>query len=689
MKKIIATIILASLLTTTSAVFTPISYADTVQTVAVNSETLQKVLATVKTKVEIPEKLTEFSSRMEYNSSTKKNTYCLYWRTKDDNTSIEVSADENGNILFYNFYDTDTQYKDWNIVSKISKNDVLPKIEANIKKMLGDRFSHLEYAPNSSDYSPTYYFQYNRVENGHKVIGDYAYVTARLVGDEYIITNIYSQWSDANFDAPTDIINKEDALKAFKEKSNFELRYLRDYKTKNAKLEYGIKNGDSVYIDAKTGELVKPDSEYYAHYSTDMASMKEERNTGGSFTDSELADLAAVANLKKADELEKELRLINEIDLKDFTLSDYNYYKSSDDKYYAHLNFNKDNEKYLFIIVNAQTGKLNSVSTDLYLYRGDVDKEIIKLSDAKKEAAQAASIKFMQNYCNSDFANAKLVNSYTYGSVVCSTYSNFVNDIPYYSDSITISYDAESGYITNLTTYWEETKEFESADKVVDLDTAFTTLSDANNFNTVYVVNKENAILSYGFEDDYVLKIDAITGKPLNVYGTTYTEGGINYSDITGHWCEPFVNALKNKVIAFDGNEFKPDQAITQKEYFQMLYNSDFGYNFYQDIDEVYNYMIRRKIITKDEKAPDSNVTKEQAVVYLIKMMGHSDVADLKNIFISHFADNDNIADKYIGYVAIANGLGLVKGNDNNEFEPQKTLSRAETASIFYNYLIR
>ena len=71
---------------------------------------------------------------------------------------------------------------------------------------------------------------------------------------------------------------------------------------------------------------------------------------------------------------------------------------------------------------------------------------------------------------------------------------------------------------------------------------------------------------------------------------------------------------------------------------------------------------------------------------YIIRALKYDKVADIGSIFIVEFKDKASISPELTGYVAIASGLGIVKGDGTN-FSPARKVTRGETAVMIYNYL--
>ncbi len=198
----------------------------------------------------------------------------------------------------------------------------------------------------------------------------------------------------------------------------------------------------------------------------------------------------------------------------------------------------------------------------------------------------------------------------------------------------------------------------------------------------------------YALAPNIPLYIDAISGNIVYKSGEEYVEPKkVSYTDIEGHFAEKEIKVLADFDIYLEGTEFRPNEAILQKEFLTLLSKS---LNYYgpvitekstkAEIDEFYAYLVRDGIIREAEIAPDSAVTREEAVKYIIRALKYDKVADIKGIFQVSFKDSGSISEDLYGYVAIASGLGIIKGDGSN-FRPKKNTTRGEAAVMIYNYL--
>ena len=204
-------------------------------------------------------------------------------------------------------------------------------------------------------------------------------------------------------------------------------------------------------------------------------------------------------------------------------------------------------------------------------------------------------------------------------------------------------------------------------------------------------MNNNEASLIYAFDDNIPLRIDAFTGKILNYNNEEYKKDVFKgYTDISGHYAEKIMNELARFGIRFEGEEARPDEPIMQKDYIALL-NSVFvsknpviickANNYAGEYRDAYN----RGILLPDEADEQGEVTRALAAKYLIRAMGIDKYASIKGIYVSPFND----VTEYVGHIAILNGLGIVSGDGNGNFNPNGILKRADAMILIYNYLTK
>ena len=113
------------------------------------------------------------------------------------------------------------------------------------------------------------------------------------------------------------------------------------------------------------------------------------------------------------------------------------------------------------------------------------------------------------------------------------------------------------------------------------------------------------------------------------------------------------------------------------------------GYWGIVPLEGIYDEWMIGEIVKDGEKAPGATVKREQAVKFIVRALGYERAAILENIFDTRFNDKAEITQGLHGHVAIARALGIVAGDDNGNFHPQRRVTRAESAIMLYNFLAR
>ncbi len=657
---------------------------------------LETVVKGVKSKLDIPENLTEFNVSTGTDDGEKE--YFLNWSVKDEDRDNEEYQNQ-----FLNYYVTTTKdaeiksiyanynYKDWNnsIVPSFSKDEAVKFGEQFLKNLGVDAV--LDYVDaNSSSYS----LSYKHMENGIEVVDDGINMEVEKLNDKLYVTNYNCDWSDIDAKVPENAMGEDGFKKYISENSPLELNYHDVYNRKRGQiLQYSVNKGENTYFDAQTGEQVEKSYDIWLA-GNEGAAGSMDASAGGAnkeLTEMEIAEIAKVNNLISGEELEKYIKSIDELGIAaDLTMASEGI-RNYDGAYYADINLaDKDKKNFANVEINAQTKEI------LSFYRYSIDKEDkpaeTPLTDEQVQSGKTKVDEFLKKYYGDKYAQLKYedceksnIDDNLISHNVTYQYCRTINGVPYYNNTVRINYNVDTGKIEYLYFNWRELKDIPSADGAISLEKATENLL-ALPVKQVWVKNSDKKyVLAYTFDGE--TNFDAKTGENMKYNGKPVDVKFGGYTDIDGHWAKDMANALADADIYLDGTEFKPEMSITQYEYLRLLAMSE----KYIDINEedIYNYAISRKIISKDEKNPTAVLTKEQAVKYLLKARGYSEVAELQGIFKTGFADENAIGADSMGYVAIAKGLGIVTGDENGNFNPQKELTRAEAVSVIYKAFVR
>lgn len=689
MKKIIC-IVLAVIMTISSiAVFADDSA----------SAAMETALAAVKSKITVPEGLSVFSPHT--NMADGKTTYDFTWRDEDYNSSMEVSCDGEGRIFSYCFYDSSLS-SDAKLTT-LSKEEIVAFADDFLRKTVPSAFSDsrdcLVYDEDSWNVSGSmnYNISYSRYRNGVKVKDNNARVQVSVYNNVPYVRNMSVSFNyDADFEENTSEITDftEKYIQNFPIEIIYRDKYSYYYKNTDDKdevvLVYRIKDDDAGYISAVNGEIVTEDEDlilYAGGKGENTAEMAEDSaSLRDVFTDAEIKELETVKGLiskEEAEKIVKDLPLIgfdSKLQLYDYSISE------NDGDYYISLSYkNNDGEDYRYIHarLDAKTGKLLSLYNN-GSYGGYGDKE---LTDVQKQTADRQIEKFLNAVAADEYGECEENSADYYGSTASKNYRRTVNGIKYIDDGIYIDYDVDSERITSYWLDFEDDRSFDNPDTAISAESAYDSMLNAAPLEKLYVMSEAKYKLCYTLSR-YGVEIDAFSGEEYK--DVNYTENyDYNYTDIGGHWAENQIKKLAEAQIGLNSDKFYPDAPISQSDILR-LFAAGIHYKSYLNYDEeeLYDNLIYEGILTEEEKNPQAQVTRENAFVYMVRMDGLDKVAKLYNIFKVEYADGDQLSEGKIGYPAILTGLNIICG-DGGYLRPQEPITRAEAATMLYNYMIK
>ncbi len=183
----------------------------------------------------------------------------------------------------------------------------------------------------------------------------------------------------------------------------------------------------------------------------------------------------------------------------------------------------------------------------------------------------------------------------------------------------------------------------------------------------------EETRLVYTVSHNNISYIDAFSCKGVDHSGNEVTDefvygSGYTYDDISGHWAEETISLLGGIGIGFAGGKFKPEAIITGEEFCKLAESL----TFYMGNSSKEVYKLHES---------DAPVIRIDGVKYILTAMDYDKVAVLENIFRTDFADNAEIKEGDIGYIAIAYALGIVHGNGTT-MRTYDQMTRAEALAL-------
>ncbi|MBU7005338.1 S-layer homology domain-containing protein [Phosphitispora fastidiosa] len=697
---------------------------------------LEKAIETAKTVFEISDEYDNFSYNMH--KQGERTIFELMWNDESNRLgSKNVSIDTLGKITgYYSYSPAPVDYRPK--LPAINKEDARTKAEDFIKKINAIPFENLQYQQEDQRLNvneSSYYFRYNRIEKGVPYYMNNVHVSVNNVTGK--VESYNCSWNyELDFPDVTGIITLEEAQKIYVQELGLKLQYKIKWEPDkyNPYLVY-----TNVYynhsIDAATGEVFVADP-YYGIYNEGGAGERKMAdsgmhsygggNEGVSLTPKEREAIENAAGIMNEDKAEETARKALNIG-NDLKVTNINLYKNW-----------INNQDYLWnIYFTKEQSAKDSVTRDSYFVPGEnysvsIDAKTGELvnfykseySEVSKQPRynEAQSLKIATDYIKALQPQRYIETEYvTWNQPVRPltiegekprqyyfTFERKTNGAYFPDNGFNVAVDTVTGSVISYSFNWYK-GELPKTDGILTLADANTSLLEKVGLQLQYTpYRKEDAAAKImpppyeGLEDNvklvYALKtgvpanIDPYSGVILDYNAEPYSLNNVNqYTDISGHYAENKIMELATFGISLPGEKFEPDNKITQREFLYLLektINSYYPNKTDKEKDnELYANLISRGVVREGEQAPDSFMTRQDAVKFIIRSLNYSRVAEIdKGIFTLPFKDAAKIDRKLFGYVAVAYGLNIVQGN-NGYFNPTGQLTRGQAAVTIHNFL--
>ncbi|SMC47994.1 YcdB/YcdC domain-containing protein [Papillibacter cinnamivorans] len=692
---------------------------------------LKAVTLKVKETLDIGDDYTEFTGNLTESDPAAQ--WSLYW-SKDDE-SLQVRATEEGKILYYSLYrNTDIYSGDDGNIAKFPDSAGTARAkdaaEAFLAKVLDTGIESVDLE-SYTDSVLRYYSSGSCSFYGTlKLNGTDTPISVNLsvdTGDMQVVSFYRSDSGEdySSLSVPGQAISVSAASPVLFSTVNMYLSYaLRDGDDKTAYLQYTPVSDGSYAVDAVTGKLVSLNT-YLAYMGYENAkSPSVAYDSASGLTQVELDTAAGLKDVLSRDTLEAAARNISEFGItSDFSLRSVNYYAGTGDSagsVTAYLSFYSGGtasasasvssgvavpasdkvssgsvSSYKYVTLDAKTAALISFSS----YRGSDDKNPELLYT--RSQAETVARNFLAKYEKDRLAVTSLASSEdAEGSETCTfVYQHTVNGIPFPQNSLYVTVDAVTGNISAFSVSWTDDIEFVSAANVIPAESAKGLYTAAEDLVLSYVYVSEDTedgfadshlLLAYTFDSrNTVWGVDAVSGALLRSESSGDTK--LAYDDISSHYARDKIEKLAQYGIGFSGGSFFPDRQLTQKDLLTLLIAA--CGNYYgtpvseTEEDSLYLSAYSLGILTKEEKAPDSLVTRAELVKLVLRAAGYGRAAEIPDIYVVKFADASAVPSGLTGYVAIARGLGIISGTPEGKFLPSQVATRAEAAVVLYNYM--
>lgn len=213
---------------------------------------------------------------------------------------------------------------------------------------------------------------------------------------------------------------------------------------------------------------------------------------------------------------------------------------------------------------------------------------------------------------------------------------------------------------------------------------------------------KENADSLVSSERSSGSKKGSSSLPSITVPPVIETEEKFVFNDLTEeHWCYEAVQALAAEEIisGYEDGAFYPSKEITRAEFTKIILSfaddiekgKDVMFADVSDMDwycsAVRDAAAKGLIFGDGENFnPDDNIKRQDAALIIYRLMGL--LGEAKGGY-RPFADKDQISDYAKNAVYALGGLQIMQGRGDNMFCPQNTITRAETAVLVYNALMK
>ena len=604
MKKLLA---VASALALTVSAVSPAVLADetlaTQQTETSARENMQKILESVKQRVEIPSECSEFSSRTEEQYGEK--VYNFTWNEKDGNKSVNITCTADGVIINYsiNGFKSDDKNNTPNL-PKISESDA-KKTAENFLKQINPDFPY-EIKIDESNGGYTFYIK--TYVNG--VLFTNGNGSVNIDGTDGYVMGFDLGYIQADFPSINNAISVDEAKKAYSDKLGLELVYCTYIDEDGNTVAYPVYTQEysyDKYINALTGDVV--DVTNYRYFTGNKFESAKGDTADSGLTEQEIKELDNIDGLISRTALENKLKSNKLLSIpKNINTDNISLYKNYDDEYTYAVSMSNDKCN-IYTSVDAKTGEIK-----YYSRWGEDDSEVKNNDDSALKTLAGDKAKEYKYDENSHL------------------YVRYVNGIKVIGDYVNVT--TNNGVLTDFSMNYTDT-EFPSIENAMSKEDAEKILFDAKDYSIVYMQNytdnTRDIIPVYTIDTE---NINPFTGKFVDYQNKEITENAsskLEYSDIDGHYAEKYIKELAYYGIGFEGGEFKPNEKITQKDFLALLMSINGNdiivlKNNLEQANWVYRNSAQNSIISEDERDDDAEVTREEAAVYMIRAIGAENI---------------------------------------------------------------
>lgn len=661
---------------------------------------LEELTLRAKQIFEISDDYDTFNSSV---SSYGGRTY-YYFNWKDSSgklNEINVTIDSQGLVTSYSTYDPRTLEEQR--LPRITKDEAISLAVKFIERLENGISASIEYDDTSyyaASSDPYYNFRFIRIVNGIPFSDNDLNISISKSSGK--ITSLYLNWiKDAEFSGLEGIMDIEDAKNAYKEIPGIQLvykisdRYPRPLDSSGQELVHYLVYApmDNItMIDPWTGE---PVISGYGPYG--MGGGKAEAMDQSGITPiekEELEKLKGLLSSTKAEEISRDNLDLGE----DYIIESQSLYSSWKNKgeYIWSTSFSKnrgaENAEFVEVSLDAKSGDLISFYINNSANEG-------KKPTIDREMARKIAL----SYINKTIPELKdsIKGAYEYNIVETErlqyfTFNRYAEDIQIEGDSVTIVIDTYDGTVTSYNKSWY-TGNLPSPEGVISIEKAYEALIERVGFGLGYriIPVEEKGIWSdqvrlvYQISPQRAPYIDPFSGEPLDYSGNPYRiKQAKSYGDLENSYAKDKILLLAEYGITLPGDDFLPKTQIRQKDFMRFLWGAMNSYRLDREVsdDTIYKELADSRIILDEEIKREGAVTKAEAAKFVVRAKGLAKIAEIQGIYANIFKDSTVIRSDLKGYITLAYGLGILKGDYTGYIRPDYLLKREDAASMIFEF---
>ena len=669
------------------------------------------------------------SAYEKFQGDLEENLITPVWRLQwsSDGRELNVTSTEDGRILSYYRYHPGVEGDSISRPGPVGPTSIsLPKLSRAQAQKTAETFLGRVLSPGvesaliedqeRSGLAVTEHSFYGQVLE-HGLTSPFRFYISVSVEDN-AVTAFSLQGEPQNYlggiPSPVSGADQAKAGEALKSTQELYLEYVLVGDSKTAVLRYLPKYGHEFYVDAKTGALVDLTelgnsmwNRTNAQEAAEAPSATADKEAG--LTPAELEGVSKLEGVLSTDTLDAAARKLSALGLGKYTLAQASFQRRTEaEGILAQLQYaykNGDKIWYRTVSLDAKTAALEGV----YSSRPWDDKEKVTFTLAQ---AQTKAEDFLKRQRPDQFAHTALY-SQPDGENTAPSFQYAQKENGYFlaSSSLTVEIDRIDGSVSGYYHNFQEDLSFQSADGIVDMDAARSAWFGTYAVTLGYLAVPEKLdlrepkwkpLLEQGRSYLYTQKlaytltregwyqgVDAKTGKP--VFEEQTAPADLRYNDLANHWVRTQAQTLAEYGVGWLGGSLKPSQVLTQRDLVALLVSTG-GYLYdgsEESAEGLYQMAYSMGILKKADRADAAVITRAQMVKLLLDRAGYSNIAGLEGIFTVRFSDGGSIPAQYLGYAAVAQALGVVKGDQAGNFAPARPATRAEAVSVLYQLMSR